>query len=455
MNLSNNMNEITNGEIDRLGAAIADKNGDISDSELELLQTFRVSFSKPLSQTFNEIRDLTYKIRKDSITACRLKRIGTILNKIPRQPKMKLSRMGDIAGIRCIFNNEKELYKAVTLIKDNYQSAGKMRDYIKYPKPLGYKGIHLYIRDKETNKRIEVQLRTLEHHNWATLVEITDLLYDLRLKELGFESNENFAKFHSLISSDRDLTKPEADLIYNTLHDYKFISKLSSTFRKNNDEVKKRWMANDKNNSFFLIEASKDKIPLLKSFKTFEEAEDAYFERYKFNPDSEMVLTSIRNPNFRQISVAYANYILAYHTFINDIRPILTELAKEAIEDKEFSKFFKIFKTYEELIANVVLDILADTVDVLVNRYGEDKVLLKSFKKMSKSQQKEITRKVNVKLRDINITHKRFIRELENNSPKNFFWSWLVRRFLKRHNKRVVKIFSEKHVEMNELIKYP
>lgn len=120
MNLSNNMNEITNGEIDRLGAAIADKNGDISDSELELLQTFRVSFSKPLSQTFNEIRDLTYKIRKDSITACRLKRIGTILNKIPRQPKMKLSRMGDIAGIRCIFNNEKELYKAVTLIKDNW-----------------------------------------------------------------------------------------------------------------------------------------------------------------------------------------------------------------------------------------------------------------------------------------------------------------------------------------------
>lgn len=447
--------KITNGEIDRLGFAIANKNGNITDAELELLQKFRVSFSKPLSQTFNEIRDLTYKIRKDSITACRLKRIGTILNKIPRQPKMKLTRMGDIAGIRCIFNNEKELYKAATLISDSYETAGKIRDYIKNPKPLGYKGVHLYIRDKLWNKRIEVQLRTLEHHNWATLVEITDLLYDLRLKELGFESDDNFAKFHSLISSDKDLTKTEADLIYNTLHDHKFISKLSSTFRKNNDEVKKRWMANDKDNSFFLIEASKDKIPKLKSYKTFEEAEDAYFDRYKFNPDSEIVLTSIRNPNFRQISVAYANYILAYHTFIKDIRPILIELAKEAIEDSEYSKFFKIFKTYEELIANVVLDILADTVDVLVNRYGEDKVLLQSFKKMSKSQQKEITRKVNVKLRDINLTHKRFIRELENNYPINPFWNFIVRRFLKRHNKKVTKIFSEKHVEMHELMQYP
>ena len=38
-----------------------------------------------------------------------------------------------------------------------------------------------------------------------------------------------------------------------------------------------------KNNSFFLIEASKSQVPNLKSFRTFEEAEHAYFERYKEN----------------------------------------------------------------------------------------------------------------------------------------------------------------------------
>lgn len=37
------------------------------------------------------------------------------------------------------------------------------------------------------------------------------------LKEVGFKSDEKFGRFHALMSSDKELTKEEADLIYDVL----------------------------------------------------------------------------------------------------------------------------------------------------------------------------------------------------------------------------------------------
>ena len=52
----------------------------------------------------------------------------------------------------------------------------------------GYRSIHLNVRLKGDKRVVEIQLRALEHHNWATLVEITDLLFRTKLKELGTKS---------------------------------------------------------------------------------------------------------------------------------------------------------------------------------------------------------------------------------------------------------------------------
>lgn len=138
-----------------------------------------------------------------------------------------------------------------------------------------------------------------------------------------------------------------------------------------------------------MIEASKTEIPALKSFEKFEKAESAYFERYKENPSAELVLTSIK-PNFKQISIAYANYILSYHTFISDIRPILQELAVVALKDKKIKKFETIFKTYEDLLANLIIDVLADSADLFFNRLERNKIIIERSNKMNKVQEKEI-----------------------------------------------------------------
>jgi len=445
---------VSNTKINKIGEAIAARGGVITPEELELLQEFRTSFSKPLVNVFNIMRELADNVHPSSILAFRLKRIDTIINKLPREKGMDLSRMGDIGGIRCIFYNDAEVYKAKDLIENAFETGGKTRDYINdRQRDIGYKGIHLYVKDPVSKRRIEIQLRTIDHHNWATLIEITDLLYGLRLKELGFKSDEKFGKFHALMSSDKELNKEEADLIYEVLEERDFISVLSKTFRKNNSEVKKRWAGEDKNNSFFLIEASKTEIPTLKSFKTFDEAERAYFERYKENESAEIVLTSIKKPNFKQISVAYANYILSYHTFTSDIMPIIQELAKEALENKKILKFKKIFKTYEDLVANLILDVIAESADLVLNKMERNKVIIGRTKKMDKLQERQLKKKIQLKVSEYRRSHDNFMKELELYIPKYFFKKTIVVNFLKKHNKRISKIMMSKQVEFVNLIK--
>ncbi|UPQ78205.1 RelA/SpoT domain-containing protein [Flavobacterium azooxidireducens] len=445
---------VSNTRINKIGENIAARGGEITPEELEQLQLFRTSFSKPLVDVFNITREIADKVHQSSILAFRLKRIDTIINKLSREKEMDLSRMGDIGGIRCIFYNEAEVYKAKELIEKTFESGGKTRDYIKeIHRDIGYKSIHMYVKDPVSQKRIEIQLRTRNHHNWATLIEITDLLYDLRLKELGFESNKKFGQFHALMSSDKELTKEEAELIYEVLDKYNFITVLSDTFRKNNAEVKKRWSDENKKNSFFLIEASKTQIPNLKSFRTFEEAEHAYFEKYKENSSAEIVLTSIKKPNFKQISVAYANYILSYHTFMSDIRPILQVLAIEALEDKNINKFEKIFKTYEDLIANLILEVISETADLFFNRMDKNKIIIIGrTNKMNKLQEREIIKKIDLKIREFQRTHHEFILEIEENIPKGYFKKKKVEKFLKKHNERIANIIMSKEIKFENLI---
>ena len=435
---------VSNKKIYKLSKKIRLNNGEVNDDELLLLQDYRTSFSQPLSATFHKIRRICDKVDRETIVAFRLKRIGTIINKLLRLQNTFVTTMGDIAGIRCIFKTQEDVEKVLEIIKSKFEYDKNIRDYVNNPKQIGYKGLHIYIKEPRSGKKIEIQLRTIKDHNWATLVEITDLLYGLRLKELGFKSNEKFAQFHALMSSDKQLDKKEAYIIYSLLHETDFISKLSNTFRKNNNEVKKRWSNQKKNHSFFLIEASKKDIPILKSFSSFKKAEEEYFKKYKENENAEIVLTSIRKPDFKQISIAYANYILSYHNFIKDIKPILKEMAREAIEDKEFNKFKNIFKTYEELQANIILHSLSDSSDIFFNGFKKSKIILEFNRKVSAKKKQQIINKLNLKLEQTQNEHNDFINELKGKIPNNFLSKYRYSKFLKKYNKRLKKRLKNK-----------
>jgi putative GTP pyrophosphokinase len=101
--------------------------------------------------------------------AQRLKKRDTIIDKLNRYPKMKLTRMHDIGGVRATLPTLPCLYAVSRRLRKTWTMAGSPRDYIAEPKSSGYRAIHHEVR--RGGKVIEVQLRTIRQHAWANQVE--------------------------------------------------------------------------------------------------------------------------------------------------------------------------------------------------------------------------------------------------------------------------------------------
>lgn len=180
----------------------------------------------------------------------------------------------------------------------------KETDYIIKPRSTGYKSLHLYISRTENDRQvIELQIRCRDNHNWATLVEITDLLFDEKLKEEN--SNMELFRFHKLLAKKDALSIQDKHEIFKILKKYNYIEKLSEVFNRNYINVRTQWLQieNKKDHSFFLIETKKESVPKIDSYSNFIDAEIEYFNRFKENNSSNIVLTRLPKASYSQIRV--------------------------------------------------------------------------------------------------------------------------------------------------------
>jgi putative GTP pyrophosphokinase len=193
----------TNAAIDRAGKVLLETKSSSReyDEALLIVNAWRVGHAYPINTFITTLRRKTLRI-KGSIVAQRLKRLPTIIQKLRRNPSMSLSRMQDIGGTRAILPDIKSVYA----IRDQYllnesfsHEPLKPKDYIKYPKDDGYRGIHLIYRYNNTQARngkanaykglkVEIQIRTILQHAWATAVETIGTLRNESLKsQIGDE----------------------------------------------------------------------------------------------------------------------------------------------------------------------------------------------------------------------------------------------------------------------------
>ena len=149
-------------------------------------------------------------------------------------------------------------------------------------------------------------------------------------------------------------------------------------------------------------------------------------------------MTSIHKPSFDQISIAYANYILSYHKFISDVQNIIEELAIENLEDNNFKAFRKIFRTYEVLQVNNVINIIIERDDVAFDRVG-DQINLISKSKISSKKRKEIEKNINLQVGKLASKHKKFIDQIGNILSNKRINNWRTRKFMQKHENRVDK----------------
>lgn len=348
----------SNKEYKKLGDRIRSNPKDISDEDYLMLQELRLTYKDPLAVIFTSIEKMAYKVDANCICTYRVKRIESIISKLIRFPEMQVNRAEDIAGCRCIMTSTDQVYQLYNKIQKNqdrlpYEVKGVIHDYIEQPKESGYKSVHLNVTLRDDNRRVEIQLRALEHHNWATLVEITDLLYASKLKEYGNKVSPDLFDFHFLMSKDlQELSKDDMYRIADIMISRSYIMKLGEVFARNYLDVREKWnKLKLQNNHFFLIATDSEGMPDFAGFLDFEEAEKAYFDRFTNNRDNEnIVLTHLRKTDFTKISIAYSNYFLTFNNTIIKILKCLSEAVVGSYKQNKIKQFDRYYQCFLDIL---------------------------------------------------------------------------------------------------------
>ena len=84
--------------------------------------------------------------------------------------------LSDIAGIRIICSFTSDIYQIAQIISDQKDiTVLHVKDYIKHPKPNGYKSYHMvvtvpvYLSDGAVDTKVEIQIRSVAMDFWASL----------------------------------------------------------------------------------------------------------------------------------------------------------------------------------------------------------------------------------------------------------------------------------------------
>lgn len=82
----------------------------------------------------------------------------------------------DIAGIRIVCSFTSDIYRLADMIgRQNDITVISIKDYIKNPKPSGYKSYHMivtipiFLSDRMVDTKVEIQIRTIAMDFWASL----------------------------------------------------------------------------------------------------------------------------------------------------------------------------------------------------------------------------------------------------------------------------------------------
>lgn len=160
--------------------------GEGADSVVKLMRMQQVFNSAILEmRTKLEILNEDFRLRFDRNPIhhieSRLKSVPSIVEKLVRKgcevnTDSARKNLNDIAGIRVICYYIEDIYTVVDmLLRQDDIHLMRITDYIKKPKPSGYRSLHLVVRipiflsDRTEHIAVEIQFRTVAMDYWASL----------------------------------------------------------------------------------------------------------------------------------------------------------------------------------------------------------------------------------------------------------------------------------------------
>lgn len=143
-------------------------------------------------QVLNNDMSVRYSRNPIEFVKTRIKSPASIVEKL-RRKGLEISvgnmvrNLNDVAGIRVVCSFIDDIYEvAKMLARQSDVKVIGVKDYIKTPKPNGYRSYHMIVEipvffsDKTMNMRVEIQIRTIAMDFWASLEH--DLKYKKNLE---------------------------------------------------------------------------------------------------------------------------------------------------------------------------------------------------------------------------------------------------------------------------------
>ena len=120
---------------------------------------------------YNPIEHIKSRLKSPESIVKKLKKHGresTIENMV--------DYINDIAGVRIICSFTSDIYRIAEMLRNqNDIKVLSIKDYIKTPKPSGYKSYHMivsipiFLSDRVADTKVEIQIRTVAMDFWASL----------------------------------------------------------------------------------------------------------------------------------------------------------------------------------------------------------------------------------------------------------------------------------------------
>ncbi|MDD6214262.1 MAG: GTP pyrophosphokinase family protein [Firmicutes bacterium] len=132
-------------------------------------------------EILNDDLAVSYNRNPIEMIKSRIKTPESIINKMQRKNleinmNSLMYYIEDVAGIRVICSFIDDIYEVANmLVSQDDITLVSVKDYIKHPKPNGYRSYHMIVEvpvffaNRRQNMKVEVQLRTIAMDFWASL----------------------------------------------------------------------------------------------------------------------------------------------------------------------------------------------------------------------------------------------------------------------------------------------
>lgn len=149
--------------------------------EMMMMYSCAIREVRTKAEVLNDEMSVRYHRNPISRITSRVKKPDSIANKLynkglPFTVEAVMSNLNDVAGVRIICEFIDDIYTiaAMLAMQDDLKMI-KIKDYIKYPKPNGYRSYHMIVEipvffsKGKTPMRVEIQIRTMAMDFWASL----------------------------------------------------------------------------------------------------------------------------------------------------------------------------------------------------------------------------------------------------------------------------------------------